>query len=237
MSFYKTLTPFYDSIFPANEKAIPFLASHFKKGGSLLDVGAGTGNMAIVLSQQGFQVTAAEPELGMVEQIRLKAQSCQNPVKVASKTMQQLNEGEETYDGIYCIGNTLAHLNNLEEIQTFFEHAFQKLQEEGVFIFQIVNFERVLTKQDFTFPIKKTDTFEFSRQYELEGDQILFTSTLTVDGESQTNTIPLFPATKSELLPLLRQCGFETIDVYGNFQSKAYSIDSPALVVVAKKGI
>ncbi|WP_256242163.1 bifunctional 2-polyprenyl-6-hydroxyphenol methylase/3-demethylubiquinol 3-O-methyltransferase UbiG [Bacillus sp. V3B] len=237
MSFYKTLTPFYDSIFPANERAITFLASHFKKGGSLLDVGAGTGNMAIALSQQGFQVTATEPELGMVEQIRLKAQSCQNPVKIASKTMEQLNEGEETYDGIYCIGNTLAHLNNRGEIETFFQHAFQKLQEEGVFIFQIVNFERVLTKQDFTFPIKKTDTFEFSRQYELEGDQILFTSTLTVDGEFQTNTIPLFPATKSELMPLLKQCGFKTIDVYGNFQSKAYSIDSPALIVVAKKGI
>lgn len=75
MSFYKTLTPYYDDIFPTNEKTLAFLASHFKEGATVLDVGARTGNMAVSLAQQGFHVTAMEPEQGMAEQIRLKAKS------------------------------------------------------------------------------------------------------------------------------------------------------------------
>lgn len=236
MPFYKALTPYYDEIFPTNEKTLTFLASHFKKGDTLLDVGAGTGNMAISLSNQGFQVTAMEPEKGMAEQIRLKSQSCENTVNVTTKTMEQVETLSGNYNGIYCIGNTLVHLNNIEEIHTFFKQTFEKLHSEGTFIFQIVNFDKVLLKKDFTFPLIEKEEFTFERQYELDGDHILFTTVLSANGETQQNTIPLYPATSAQLIPLLEQCGFEKIEAYGNFEYKAYSIDSPALIIVAKKG-
>lgn len=235
MPFYKALTPYYDQIFPANEKAVSFLSSHFKEGGSILDVGAGTGNMAISLSHEGFQVTATEPEEEMAEEIRLKSKSCPSPVSVATKTMQQLGEFPDFYDGIYCIGNTLVHLNTLAQINTFIEQTYQKLSQDGVFIFQIVNFDKVLNKKDFTFPIIEKDSFTFQRHYEISGEHILFTTTLTEGEYSQRNTVPLYPATSAQLLPLLKQSGFTSIDVYGSFAYKAYSIDTPALIVIAKK--
>lgn len=46
MTFYQMLTPYYDEIFPANEKQINFIVSYLQKGSSILDVGAGTGNVA-----------------------------------------------------------------------------------------------------------------------------------------------------------------------------------------------
>ncbi|MGM9949951.1 MAG: class I SAM-dependent methyltransferase [Lysinibacillus sp.] len=232
MSFYKTLTPYYDDIFPANEKTVAFLASHFQEGVSVLDVGAGTGNMAIALAQQGFRVTAMEPEEGMAKQIQLKAQAQQLPITVTTNTMQQIGALEGTYQGIYCIGNTLVHLNDLEEIRTFFQQTFEKLQSEGTFIFQIVNYE----KKDFAFPVMEKEGFTFERQYERDGDHILFTTTLSTKEGAQTNTIPLYPATFTQLCPLLEACGFETIEAYGNFVSKAYDSDAPALIMVAKKG-
>ncbi|MEH6944503.1 class I SAM-dependent methyltransferase [Bacillus sp. JJ722] len=235
MPFYKTLTPYYDDIFPTNERTLSFLTSHFKEGGTILDIGAGTGNMAISLSHQDFHVTAAEPEVDMAKQILLKAESCQYPITVTTNTMQQIGELEGSYDGIYCIGNTLVHLNKLEEFHTFLEQAFQKLHPEGVLIIQIVNFDKVLLKNDFTFPIIKNKMFTFERQYALDGKHILFTTTLSVNKESQTNTIRLYPITSTQLLSILKHSGFEIIDAYGNFEYKDYSIDSPALVVVAKK--
>ncbi|WP_050614143.1 class I SAM-dependent methyltransferase [Bacillus testis] len=236
MSFYKTLTPYYDQIFPANEKALSFLTSHFKKGDTLLDVGAGTGNMAISLSQQGFQVTAMEPEEGMAEQIQIKSESCHHPVTVTTKTMEQIETIDENYNGIYCIGNTLVHLNSFKDIHSFFKQTFQKLHSDGVFILQIVNFDKVLIKKDFTFPVIKKEAFTFERHYDLDENHILFTTTLSANGVSQKNTIPLYPATSTQLIPLLEQCGFERIKAYGNFEYKAYSIDSPALIIAAKKG-
>lgn len=232
MSFYKALTPYYDDIFPTNEKTLAFLAAYFKKGASVLDVGAGTGNMAVSLAQQGFRVTVMEPEKSMAEQVRLKAQSYQLPIIVTTNTMQQLGTLDETYQGIYCIGNTLAHLQNMEEIRAFFQQTFEKLQPEGVFIFQIVNFE----KKDFVFPVIGKEGFLFERQYERDGEHMLFTTTLSTKEGAQTNTILLYPATVVQLRPLLEVCGFESINAYGNFAAKPYDCDAPALVMVAKKG-
>ena len=231
MTFYKTLTPYYDDIFPTNEKTLTFLAAHFKEGDSILDVGAGTGNMAIPLSQKGYYVTALEPEESMAEQIRSKAQTLQLPIHVTTKTMQQLDQLNENYQGIYCIGNTLAHLQNLEEIQTFFQQAYEKLQPEGTFILQIVNFE----KKNFIFPNIETERFLFERHYEREGKHILFTTSLSTKDSVQTNTISLYPATAAQLHPLLEACGFNSITTYGNFAMKNYEQDDPALIIVAKK--
>ena len=236
MPFYKTLTPFYDEIFPANEKAVHFLSERFKKGGRIIDVGAGTGNMAVALAKQGFELTAAEPEKGMAESIQQKAQSNQLPIAVSTKTMQQVNQFDGNFDGIYCIGNTLVHLDNAEEIRLFFKHVYEKLNAGGMFIFQIVNFDKVLLKKDFRFPLIEKENFTFARQYDLaDSGHILFTTTVTANGEAKTNTIPLYPAQSSQLLEMLEQCGFKEITAYGNFEDKAYSIETPALIVTAKK--
>lgn len=232
MSFYKTLTPYYDDIFPANEKTLAFLAAHFKEGASVLDVGAGTGNMALALAQKGFHVTAMEPEESMAEQIRLKAQTQQLSIIVTTNSMQQLGTLEESYQGIYCIGNTLPHLHDMEEIRAFFQQTFEKLQPEGVFIFQIVNFD----KKDFIFPVIEKEDFLFERQYVRDGKHILFTTSLSTKEGGQTNTISLYPATAAQLYPLLEACGFESITTYGNFALKAYNHDAPALIMVAMKG-
>lgn len=231
MTFYKTVTPYYDDLFPTNEKALAFLTAQFKKGDSILDVGAGTGNMAISLTQLGFNVTAMEPEESMAEFICSKAQTHQLPILVTTKTMQQLNQLDENYQGIYCIGNTLAHLQDLEEIQSFFQQTYEKLQPGGIFIIQIVNFE----KQNIVFPTIQTEHVLFERQYEQNGSHVLFTTTLTTKDDTQKNTIPLYPATVAQLSPILEACGFDSITAYGNFAMKNYEQDDPALIMVAKK--
>lgn len=112
---------------------------------------------------------------------------------------------------------------------------YRKLNDDGVFIFQIVNFEKVLDKQDFTFPIIQKEIFEFKRHYDIEGEHILFTTTLTSAGQSFSNTTSLYPATSKQLLPILKHCGFPAIEIYGNFEKGTYSANSPALIIVAKK--
>ncbi len=233
MTFYRSLTPYYDEIFPTNLKALDFLGSNFKQGGLLLDVGAGTGNMALCLSKRGYKVTAMEPEEAMAIQIREKADG--NSISVFTKTMQQIDEFAEKFDGIYCVGNTLVHLNNLEEINEFLHNVYRRLNDNGVFICQIVNFERVLEKRDFTFPIIQKETFEFKRRYDLAGEKILFTTEITSEDQTFTNTTSLYPATSKQLLPILKNCGFQSIETYGDFKKGAYSANSPALIITAKK--
>ena len=232
MTFYQTLTPFYDEIFPANEKTVAFLESFFQKGNSILDVGAGTGNMAIALAKKGFSLTATEPEEQMAKIIQQKAQSQNLRIEVTTKMMQELNLLDQMFQGIYCIGNTLVHLNDLEEIRTFFKQVYEKLLPNGIFIFQIVNFE----KKDFVFPIIEKENFTFERKYEQLESHMLFTTKIITAERELINTTRLYPATITELRPLLEECGFEITGEYSNFVHKDYDSNAaPALIMVAKK--
>ncbi|WP_232695501.1 class I SAM-dependent methyltransferase [Brevibacillus daliensis] len=235
MTFYQTLTPYYDQIFPANQKQINFINDTFEKGSSLLDVGAGTGNVACALVEEGYVVTASEPEEMMAAKIKEKAAKYDGKLHVLTDSMQELEKHTDSYDGIYCNGNTLVHLHDMAEITTFLQQACKKLKEHGKLIIQIVNYDKVLVKKDFKFPIMNKETFTFERSYELSGEHVLFTTTLTVDSQKMSNTIPLFPATKDQLEPVLRDSGFTSIEFFANFEKAPYTADAPALILVAAK--
>lgn len=234
MSFYESLYPFYDKIFPLNQQAATFLLSHFHKGASILDVGAGTGNMAIALAKEGLKVKAIEPEQAMANDILSKADAEGISMEVQTKTMEQIGQLDETYDGIYCVGNTLPHLQSMTEIQRFLEQCFAKLNKGGTLIIQTVNFDKFLASDNFSFPVIEKENFKFERKYESLGGKVQFTAILTTHGKSSTNTIPLFPVTAKVLVPLLEKAGFKENNVFGNFKGEAHSVKSPALVVVAE---
>lgn len=236
MTFYENLAPFYDQIFPANDGAIQFLLSHFEAGQTIVDIGAGTGNMANALARKGLNVIAIEPDEKMAEYIMGKTKANALDVSVYIKGMEEIETIKEKIDGMYCIGNTLPHLNNLEEAEVFLKKCAKIMRNGGKLILQLVNFEKVLSSiEDFTFPIIETSSLTFTRNYEQDGNKILFTTSLTAGGKSYINTIPLYPFTREQLNTLLQKAGFEVESVYGNFKKQEYSIQSPALIVVAKK--
>jgi len=236
VAFYESLAPFYDEIFPVNETACSFLLSFFENAEVVLDVGAGTGNMAVALAQKGLKVVAAEPDEAMAEYIGQKALENNVSIPVYLKSMREINQISDRVNGIYCIGNTLPHVNNKEELEYFIRKCYERLGSGERFILQLVNYEKVLSSvKDFSFPVIQKGRITFTRHYKQEEDKIIFTTNLTINEDNFSNSIPLFPVTSRQLVPLLQETGFEVEQVYGNFACQDYSKNSPALVIVAKK--
>lgn len=235
MSFYESLFPVYDRIFPLNKGAESFLLELFNEEDSLLDIGAGTGSMAIALAAKGLEVTAVEPEPSMADAIVSKAGAKGIPVTVQAITMEQITHLEKKFDGIYCIGNTLPHLQNAVEIEGFLKACFEMLSAHGKLVLQTVNFDKFAESAEFIFPVIEKEDFLFKRKYDKDGDKILFTASLTSNGETKANSIPLFPITSSALMSMLERIGFKTIELYGSFKKDHHSAQSPAIVVLAHK--
>jgi glycine/sarcosine N-methyltransferase len=198
-------------------------------------MGAGTGTMAIALAENGIKVIASEPEETMAENIKKKAKSKGLTLSVYTKSMDEIDEFQEQFDGILCIGNTLPHLSDLEKVALYLRKCYFQLKTNGILILQQVNYDKVLSKNDFTFPVVEKEGITFTREYEKKEEHILFTSRLSCNGETIENTIPLFPITSQQLIPLLKEVGFQAVDVYGNFKSEKHSTESPALITVARK--
>lgn len=235
MSFYQALAPYYNQLFPANDKQLGFISSYFSSGSELLDIGAGTGNVAYALSEAGYHISAAEPDPAL-RQAMIDKQTGETPrLRITEETMQQLGQSAALYDGIYCIGNTLVHLSNMQEVSQFFSDAYDKLRPNGALLIQIVNYEKVLTLHNFSFPVLEREQFTFERKYDLVDGKIIFTATLTVGDQAATNTIPLLPLTVHQLLPLLEQSGFQNIEYYADYKKQPYTANSAALIIAAHK--
>ena len=196
-------------------------------------MGAGIGNMAIALAEKGLQVTASEPEATMAESIRHKSDLKQLSVNVHTKSIEQIGEFQGNFDGIVCIGNTLPHLPTIEAVEDYLHQCKRKLKQDGLLILQQVNYDKVLANVDFTFPVIEKEDFCFTRHYQQNDEQILFTSRLTINGNTTKSTIPLYPVTSKQLISILKNSGFHTTEVYGNFKAERHTIESPALIVVA----
>ncbi|MCY9578875.1 hypothetical protein [Paenibacillus alvei] len=96
-----------------------------------------------------------------------------------------------------------------------------------------MNYDNVLAGSNFTFPVIRNEHVAFKRSYELVDDKVLFTTTLTANGQSVSSSIPLIPVTYNQLVQMLEQCGFVHIEAYSNFEKAPYTSDASALILAA----
>jgi len=245
VSFYETLSRYYDDLFPASPLQVGFVAERVPPGGSVLDVAAGTGNLAVELCGKGIQVTAIDVDPAMVERMEAKRRDgLHEGFKPLLMDMRGLGDlPGQAYDAVLCVGNSLPHLDDLTEIADAVIRMYDRLKDGGTLVLQTVNYDRILRDHVKELPIlerhKDGVIVAFKRFYELEEDGILFKGLLTVqDGETSEvyeNTVRLLPLQSEELLQIMEEYGLPLPELYGSYQGEAYEAGSPAMIAVLRK--
>ena len=142
MDFYRALSPFYDEIFPASTEAISFLDSQCKTrvDGELriLDAACGTGGHVLGLSSLGYDVTGIDIDASMINLAQEKEYA--KEIDFIEGDMRSLGEHSfpDKFDLIYCIGNSLVHLNEVREIEIFLNKVKKLLRPSGRGVVQIL---------------------------------------------------------------------------------------------------
>lgn len=238
MSFYEMISKYYDVIFPVNPKQVEFVKKFARK--RLLDMAAGSGGLALALAKEGYTVTATDLEQGMTAQMSIKKEQENASLEILTLDMREIDRFKEcSFNTIVCIGNSLVHLDSTDEVLDVLRKASRLLTQKGQLIIQIVNYDRVLKEQIQELPTIDRGVIQFYRTYEWRDPKILFHGKLIVNnlGEVQIfqQTTELLPVTSETLQQLLKESGFQEIELFGSFQGEAYQTDSPAIIVVAQK--
>ena len=237
MDFYRALSEYYDEIFPLKGAQKTFLHDYLKHESltSILDIGCGTGTLALELSQTGIQVLGVDLSEEMIEISRRKAQETGSTATFSLADMRDLASITEQFDGIVCIGNTLAHVSGESELK----QVLTQFREKGTHLLvQTVNYDRILAQHVKELPIIKTEHLIFYRFYthRLDGNldfamKIEFPDTRQV--VSGVNL--LFPIKCDILKKALLDSGWEASDLWGNFAKEPWTEDSPATVLSATR--
>ncbi|MEI6602490.1 MAG: class I SAM-dependent methyltransferase [Clostridia bacterium] len=243
--FYDAIAKYYDYIFPAEQAQVTFLENAMRHTPSrILDVACGSGSYAEALATAGYAVVAVDLDETMVACANAKAAEwTKNHIgstgdfSVAQADMLDLSKSVTgAFDLIFCIGNSIVHLGGLEEIKSFLLQAKCMLSEDGKAIFQIINFDRIFSKQISTLPTifnQEIDlSFERNYYYERDSGKVMFHTLLRVGTWQVTNTIPLFPLFFQDFSTLLKESGYEKIEVFGDFQGTEYNVDTSYMLVV-----
>lgn len=241
--FYKNLAPVYRFVFPVGNK-VNFLKEHLPARGNILDIGSADGTV-----MSAFK--ALVPDLNLVGIDLSEAL-----IEEATKLFPSLSEnfylmdmrnakaffGLNSFEGIYCIGNTLVHLEHIDAVLSDFYHM---LKPGGTFILQILNYDKILVERPSNLPLIDNKQITFERFYSYEETKvnevpsITFSSVLTIKAEKQkilsAETI-LYPIKIKSLLEKLDLAGFENHQLYSGFDGKAFSDNELPLIVVTHKG-
>ncbi len=239
--FYETLARYYDRIFPLEATKVTFLAEEFGrvKAHSVLDVACGTGTYALALAEKGFAAWGTDLSPEMIRQAKQKAERQKLPVRFPVGDMREPGTLGIVFDGLFCIGNSLAHLLAEDELRHALAAMRETLRPGGAAVFQIVNFDRILDCGDTPLPVIERDKLRFVRIYKPVSAELLhFYSRLAVktdDGaeEDYENTIALRPIRRKDLEQYLRAAGFDSLTSYGDFKRSPYTYDAPAVIVSA----
>ncbi len=242
MEFYDSISRHYDLIFPLQKKQVGFVLSKSQQdvqNQNLLDIGCGTGNLAIALAPHFCQIEAIDLDGEMLDLARQKSLASNLNFKEQSMLELQQEYQHESFDVVCCFGNTLVHLSRMEEVREFVEQAYKVLKQGGKFLIQIINYDKVLDQNVDHLATIENEGIHFVRNYsyDQENHKILFNTILTKDDTDLRieNTIPLLPIRPSELNDLLTNTGFREIEMYGNFAMSPFEKDSVPYVLSCKK--
>lgn len=243
MSFYGELSKVYEYVFPLNKNTLKFISEDLEEGNRILDLACGSGDYSIALSKMGFTVDGIDLEKNMIEKAICKNINEKNKVDFVSGDMTKIKEifKENKYNSIFCVGNSIVHLEDKDKIFRLIKDIYSMLENHGELIIQIVNYDRIVKFGITELPtIQNSEVpLEFIRHYihRPENNKVDFNTKLILKSgkEIYENSVPLLILKSDELLSMLSDAGFKDIELYGSFLKEEFTINSFALVVRVKK--
>ena len=222
MSFYSGFAPFYEQLFPFREDLYLFLRGYAgRSGGAVLDAGCGPGHYCCRFISEGFRVTGVDLDQTMIDVARVSCPAA--TFRCMDIAAPDVFRG--SFQLIYSIGNVMAHLSP-ERVKMFLDGVYEVLDRGGYWIFQVVNWDYLLTMQDYTFPVRSCadGSAEFHRCYSLiSPEEVAFDVRLLSGGETLFNEHSrLYPFASDAFVQLHLAAGFSLEALYAGFDRSEF---------------
>jgi len=222
MAFYSKLAQFYTPVFPFREPVYRFLKNRLPaEGDSILDAGCGPGQYAARFAGEGYSALGIDLDVEMIRLARRLAGDC--PFRVLD--LRDIDTLERSFDLIFCIGNTMAHLPG-RDFKQCVEAVYARLNPGGIWVIQMRNWDHVLKLESYDFPVINAGSgIRFYRHYaDITEARLFFDTRLIVDGRTLfEERVPLYPIKSDHCAEMHERAGFHLQEHFADFAGTRYS--------------
>ena len=240
----------YDLVYETYDEDLSLYEKFARRGETpALELGAGTGRVALHLARAGLDVVALDSSRRMLARLEAALDDATRPrVRVVEADMRDFDLGQQ-FDLVYCALDTFEHLLTTDDQLAALRCVARHLSKGGVFVAEL----RSLTAVDWSDDpsalrlewlrpdpagggmVAKLSSVEVSRARQLT------TSTLIFDRASaagvvhrRTLEVTLRVTGRFELELLLGRAGLELAAAYGGPDLSPFTDASDTMVIVAK---
>jgi SAM-dependent methyltransferase len=237
----------YDRLFPGGEAAIAYYRGEAdRQGGSVVELGCGTGHKLIPIASDGHQCVGLELSPDMLAEAQRKAAERGVAVDWVQGDMRDVDLGR-TFDLVFIAGNSLLHLHEAEDLVSCFRSVRRHLAPGARFIFDVFNpsvqmladadgARRTREALPFVDPERGTVSVDVAETYDAAAQVTRGEWYFSAETEPDFLVAPLalrciFP---QELPLLLALGGLRLVERFGDWSGRPFAADAPIQLCVCE---
>lgn len=234
---------------------LPFLISKLSQGSEektvqkirVLDAACGTGQHLIALAKQGFNCTGSDISEKMIAIAKETANAAKLSINFKQVGFGQLSNSfdQQSFDSLICLGNSLPHVLEEEEMITTLTDFHAVLRPGGRLVIQNRNFDSVLQDRNRWMEPQTyheaDKTWIFCRFYDFDADGLITLNIIVLsrqdDKAFQQKLIStrLWPIKKAQLEHYLQSTGFVDIQTYGDLKGSPFDQKTSGNLVITAR--
>jgi SAM-dependent methyltransferase len=211
------------------EPVVDFLAD-LAGHGAALELGIGTGRIALPLTRRGVRVQGIDLSAAMVARLRAKPGAEEIPVTIGDFATTRV---EGTFSVVYIVFNTIMNVTTQEEQIACFQNVAAQLEPGGCFVIEVgvPELQRLP-------PGETVRAFEVSAarlgfdEYDVASQGLVSHHYSVADGELEVFSVPFRYVWPSELDLMARLAGMTLRERWGGWRREPFTSESTAHVSV-----
>lgn len=254
--FKNKVAEFYD-VTEQYTKDIPFYKKYIADNTYFLELGIGTGRVAIELAKEGAKITGIDlsPKMLSFAEKKIEKESLTEKIQLKHEDMTNFSLNKKDYDVAYIPYYSFCNLENISEQEGCLSSVHKHLKDDGTLIIHLFqprtaylsshlkggiggpiveDSGNYLLSNGNTLSVQSSTIYDHSRQ--VHESNIIYEE-IAKSGETKKYITPLSVRLfyRYEMELLLKYNGFELENLFGDFDESPLTDESWEMIFIAKK--